>query len=115
VIETFVAHKTPLNMVIELPSLEAIKRFVAGGNGVAFAPGLTVQPELQSGALVKVPVKELQIERTLRLAHRRQASLSHAALGFLEVIRSLASERGAPFQYEEEPAVAHAKSRSGRG
>jgi DNA-binding transcriptional LysR family regulator len=110
VIEAFAAHKTPLNMDVELPSLEAIKRFVAGGNGVALVPGLTVQPELESGLLVKIPVKELQIERTLRLVHRKRANLSPAALGFLEVIRSLAHDRGAPFQFREEPApVARAK------
>jgi DNA-binding transcriptional LysR family regulator len=109
VIETFTAHKTPLNMVIELPSLEAIKRFVAAGNGVAFAPRLTVEPELQSGALVRIPVRDLQIKRTLRLVHRKQANLSHAAIGFLEAVRSLAFDRGAPFQFEPEgPAAARA-------
>jgi DNA-binding transcriptional LysR family regulator len=113
VIEAFAEHKTPLNMDVELPSLEAIKRFVAGGNGVALVPGLTVQPELESGVLVRVPVKELQIERTLRLVHRKHANLSHAALGFLEAVRSLAAERGAPFQFEPEgpPARLRAQGR----
>jgi DNA-binding transcriptional LysR family regulator len=104
VISAFAEHKTTLNMDVELPSLEAIKRFVAGGNGVALVPRLTVEPELESGALVKVPVKELQIERTLRLVHRKQANLSHAAMGFLEAVRSLALDRGAPFQFEPEGA-----------
>ena len=40
VIQTFKRHKTPLQMGVELPSLEAIKRFVAMGNGVAFGPEL---------------------------------------------------------------------------
>jgi hypothetical protein len=53
---------------------------------------------------VKVPVKELQIERTLRLVHRKHANLSHAAMGFLEAVRSLAVNRGAPFQFEPEGA-----------
>jgi DNA-binding transcriptional LysR family regulator len=104
VIEAFAEHKTALNMDVELPSLEAIKRFVAGGNGVAWVPRLSVQPELESGALVKVPVKELQIERALRLVYRKQANLSHAAMGFLEAVRSLSAERGAPFQFEPEDA-----------
>lgn len=112
VIEVFQFHKTPLNMDVELPSLEAIKRFVAGGNGVALVPGLTVQPELASGVLVKIPVKELQIERNLRLVHRRQANLSHAAKAFLEVIRTLASDRGAPFQFREEASSKAAKDSS---
>src|SRR6185437_11075126 len=35
VIETFQRYHAPLNMDIELPTIEAIKRFVAMGNGVA--------------------------------------------------------------------------------
>jgi len=103
VIEAFAEHKTPLNMDVELPSLEAIKRFVAAGNGVALVPGLTVQPELESGVLLKIPVKELQIERTLRLVYRRNANLSHAGTAFLDGIRTMASDRGAPFHFKEEP------------
>ncbi len=41
VIQAFARHKTPLQMGVELPSLEAIKRFVALGNGVALVPQLT--------------------------------------------------------------------------
>ena len=39
-------------MEVELPSLEAIKRFVQLGNGVALVPKLTVENELETGALV---------------------------------------------------------------
>lgn len=102
VIEAFARHKTPLNMGVELPSLEAIKRFVAMGNGVAFVPGLTVQREVQAGELIKIPVTELKFDRQLRLVHRRDSTLSHAAVAFLKVVRSLATERGAPFQYHVE-------------
>lgn len=103
VIETFARHHTPLNMGVELPSLEAIKRFVALGNGVALVPGLTVQPELARGELVQVAVPELKIARRLWLVHRGQASLSHAGLAFLEVVHTLAADRGHPFAYRPEP------------
>jgi DNA-binding transcriptional LysR family regulator len=104
VIETFEKHKTPLNMAVELPSIEAIKRFVAMGNGVALVPGLTVHDELARGELVQVRVPELNIERRLWLVHRRNASLSHAALAFLKVVAKLAAERGTPFGYRIEQA-----------
>jgi DNA-binding transcriptional LysR family regulator len=104
VIETFERYHTPLNMGVELPSLEAIKRFVALGNGVALVPGLTVQPELARGELVQVAVPELQIARPLWLVHRAQASLSHAGLAFLDVVRTLARERGYPFSWSVEHA-----------
>ena len=105
VIDAFKRHKTPLRMGVELPSLEAIKRFVEMGNGVALVPGLTVRTELASGALVRVRVKELQFERTLRLVYRRQASLSHAAIAFLKVVEAYAGAHGDPYSFHEERVV----------
>jgi DNA-binding transcriptional LysR family regulator len=104
VIETFQRYRTPLNMAIELPTIEAIKRFVAMGNGVALVPHLTVAHELESGDLVSIPVDELQVKRVLRLVHRRQVTLSYAARAFLRTVRTLAQERGAPFYYQVERA-----------
>ncbi len=102
VIETFQRYRTPLNMGIDLPTIEAIKRFVAMGNGVALVPHLTVERELETGDLVRVPVDELEMKRVLRLVHRRQATLSYAARGFLRVVRMLAQENGTPFHYQVE-------------
>jgi DNA-binding transcriptional LysR family regulator len=102
VIETFARHQTPLNMGVELPSLEAIKRFVARGNGVALVPGLTVQPELARGELVQVAVPELRIARRLWLAYRERATLSHAGAAFLDTVRAVAADRGHPFAFRTE-------------
>jgi DNA-binding transcriptional LysR family regulator len=102
VVEAFEKHKTPLNMGVELPSLESVKRFVAMGNGVALVPALTVSRELAAGELVQVPVEALRMERHLRLVHRRRANLSHAAAAFLKVVRTLAQERGAPYEFRVE-------------
>jgi DNA-binding transcriptional LysR family regulator len=102
VIDTFKRHKTPLRMGVELPSLEAIKRFVEMGNGVALVPGLTVKTELASGALVRVPVRELRLERRLRLVYRREASLSHAAVDFLRVVEGFAAAHGDPYCFQPE-------------
>ena len=63
VIEAFQRHRTRLHMGIELPTIEAIKRFVAMGNGVALVPHLTVARELETGDLVRVPVDELDVRR----------------------------------------------------
>jgi DNA-binding transcriptional LysR family regulator len=104
VVAAFEKHKTPLNMGMELPSLEAVKRFVAMGNGVALVPGLTVGRELANGELVRVPVEALRFERHLRLVHRKQANLSHAAQAFLKVVRSVSIERGLPYEFRPERA-----------
>ena len=104
VIETFQRYRTPLNMGIELPTIEAIKRFVAMGNGVALVPHLTVARELETRGLVRVPVDELEVRRVLRLAHRRQGTLSYAAKAFLHTLRNMASQKGPPFFYHVERA-----------
>ncbi len=105
VIEAFQRHRTPLHMGIELPTIEAIKRFVAMGNGVALVPHLTVARELETGDLVCVPVDELDVRRVLRLAYRRQATLSYAAKAFLHTLKTLAREQGPPFFYHVERAA----------
>ena len=105
VIETFQRYRTPLNMDIELPTIEAIKRFVSMGNGVALIPNLTVARELETGELVAVTVAELEMKRVLRLVHRRHGTLSYAATAFLRTVRALARRKGPPFYYHvEKPA-----------
>ena len=105
VIEAFQRYRTPLNMAIELPTIEAIKRFVAMGGGVALVPHLAVAQELEKGELVRVTVDELEMKRVLRLVHRRQATLSYAARAFLRTVRSLARNQGPPFYYHVERAA----------
>jgi DNA-binding transcriptional LysR family regulator len=104
VIETFQRYRTPLNMGIELPTIEAIKRFVAMGNGVALVPHITVARELETGELAAVSVAELEMKRVLRLVHRRHGALSYAATAFLHTVRSLAQQKGPPFYYHVEKA-----------
>jgi DNA-binding transcriptional LysR family regulator len=102
VLEAFRRHKTPLNMQVELPTLEAIKRFVAMGNGVALIPGIAVEGEVRRGELVHVPVRELKFERKLRLIHRRNSSLSHAARAFLTIVEAIAGEKKGRYTFEPE-------------
>jgi DNA-binding transcriptional LysR family regulator len=99
-------------MGVELPSLEAIKRFVARGKGVALVPGLTVQPELARGELVQVAVPELKIARRLWLVHRERATLSHAGTAFLEIVRTLAADHGHPFAFRSEQPPIRARRAS---
>ena len=102
VIEAFRRHRTPLRMEVELPSLEAIKRFVQRGNGVALVPRLTVEGELAAKTLVGITVPQLQAERKLRLVERRKAALSHAARAFLQVVEEHAARNGDPFSFSPE-------------
>jgi len=102
VIQAFKRHKTPLHMDIELPTLQAIKRFVAMGNGVALLPEISVENELARGELVRIAVRELRLHRKLRLVYRKPASLSHAARAFLKVAETIALERKGRYRFQRE-------------
>lgn len=102
VIQAFKRHKTPLHMDIELPTLQAIKRFVAMGNGVALVPEISVETELARGELIRIPVRELRLHRKLRLIYRKSASLSHAARAFLKVAEAVALERRGRYRFQRE-------------
>ena len=102
VIQQFKSHKTPLHMDLELPTLQAIKQFVAMGNGVAFVPEISVENEIARGELVRIPVRELQLKRKLRLIYRKGANLSHAARAFLKVAEAVALERKGRYRFQRE-------------
>ena len=89
-------------MNIELPTLQAIKRFVALGNGVALIPEISVEAELRRGELVRIPVRELHLQRKLRLIYRKSASLSHAARAFLKVVETFAHECKGRYRFQTE-------------
>ena len=88
VIKTFEKYRTPLNITMELPTLEAIKRLVESGMGVALIPRLTAQTEIERKQLVGLSVREMRLERKLHLIFRKGATLSHAATAFLRVARA---------------------------
>ena len=93
VIEAFEKHKTRLNIAIELPSLEAIKRLVEMGTGVALVPRLSAEAEIAGGELAALSVTELKLERKLNIIYRRNSELSHAARAFLKMAKDMASRK----------------------
>lgn len=108
-IETFIAHNAPspyremviskfakqnvnLNIAVEMPSLEAIKKLVALGAGIALVPKLTARAEIESGQLVGLSVKEMKFLRELNIIYRRNGVLSHAAKVFLQVVKEMSRQ-----------------------
>lgn len=87
VMETFAQQHTPLNITLELATIETIKRFVQLKIGLAFVPRMCVQEELERGTLTSIAVEDLTYVRTLWVTHRRQMTFSHAATAFLEILR----------------------------
>jgi DNA-binding transcriptional LysR family regulator len=89
VIEAFERHRTGMHIAIEVPSLEAIKKLVQKGAGVALVPRLTSEDEIAAEALSAVRIKELRLERKLNLIYRRNSVLSHAANAFVETAKEM--------------------------
>ncbi len=79
VIELFTRHHTLLNMTVELPTIESIKRFVQMGLGVAIVPRMCVRWEVERGLLKELKIRQLHLPRHLYLIARRGARLSHVA------------------------------------
>jgi DNA-binding transcriptional LysR family regulator len=95
VMETFAQHHTPLNITLELATVETIKRFVQLKIGLAFVPRMCVADELERGSLVSVPVDDLSYVRTLWVTHRRGITFSHAAAAFLAILHDHAKSHAA--------------------
>jgi DNA-binding transcriptional LysR family regulator len=93
VIETFAKQRTPLNISLELATVETIKRFVQKQIGIAFVPRMCVAEELERGTLVSIPVRGLSYQRVLWATHRRGATPSHAAAAFLKLLREHSKHR----------------------
>ena len=88
VIELFARHHTPLNMPIEMPTIESIKRFVQMGMGVAIVPRMCVNWEVERGLLKELKLRQLNMPRHLYIITRRGARLPHAATEFLRLLKS---------------------------
>jgi DNA-binding transcriptional LysR family regulator len=88
VLSKFQEHQVTLNMPVEVPTIEAIRRLVQRNEGVAFLPRMCVDQEIKQGTLFEVGVSELAVERSIRLVYLRDRQLSRAAQAFLELFES---------------------------
>jgi DNA-binding transcriptional LysR family regulator len=88
VLKAFQRAKVMLNMDVEMPTVESIRRMVQRGEGVAFLPHMCVEQEVGQGLLSEVTVPELHVDRHIRLVYPARRALSHAARAFLELVKS---------------------------
>jgi DNA-binding transcriptional LysR family regulator len=86
VLREFQRHKVPLHMDLEMPTIEAIRKMVQRNEGVAFLPRMCVDEEIRQGILHEVKVKDMDVDRKIRLVYPARRVLSHAAQAFLEVV-----------------------------
>ena len=87
VLREFQRHRVPLNMPVEMPTIETIRKLVQNNEGVAFLPRMCVEQEIERRLLREIKVKELHFEREIRLVYPTRRALSHAARAFLELVQ----------------------------
>ena len=102
VLETFQKRRVALQMPVEMPTIDAIKRFVAAGHGVALLPAIAVEGEVVRGDLVRLRVAELAFERPVRIVWRKRGSLSQAATAFLDVAEKHAAKARSAYAFVRE-------------
>ena len=102
VVETFRRRRVTLQMPVEMPTIDAIKKFVAIGNGVALLPAVAVESELARGELIRVLVPALAFERPVRLVYRGGGSLSQSAKAFLAVAEAHAAKHRGRFAFQKD-------------
>jgi DNA-binding transcriptional LysR family regulator len=86
VIREFQRAKVPLRMDLEVPTVEAIRKMVQRNQGVAFLPRMVVEEEVRQGIVCEVRVKEMNVDRPIRLAYPARRAVSHAAQAFLDLV-----------------------------
>jgi DNA-binding transcriptional LysR family regulator len=86
VLREFRDHKVPLRMDVEMPTIETIRKLVERNMGVAFLPRMCVELEIERKRLCEIRVREMHVERKIRLIYPTRRALSHAARAFLEVV-----------------------------
>jgi len=72
---------------MELDNMEATKKMVQGGLGVAILPQVAVAQELKRGELCEIKIKKFTMpKREIALIYRRGRPLSRPARAFIELI-----------------------------
>lgn len=88
IMQLFDQHGAHCKVAAELWSFENVKHFVQEDVGLAIVPRITVMQELRDGALVQIPLPELDIPRRALMIYRDHGYLSEAAREWIEVVSS---------------------------
>jgi len=84
------AQCVDVKIALEFDNIETIKRAVEAGAGVSLLPEPTIDREIASGTLVKVPLAGAPLVRPLGIIHRRDRELSETARRFVALLQSRA-------------------------
>jgi DNA-binding transcriptional LysR family regulator len=91
VVQTFARYRTPLQIPVEMPTIESIKRFVEMKKGMAIVPHMCVEREIARGQLGELRIREMRITRRLYLVYRGDRALTAAAQALVDIVRGKTS------------------------
>ena len=78
------------NVAMELDSLEATKRMVEEGLGIALVPLVTIERELEAGTLVRIDLEDAEpIKRPISLIHRRHRKRPRTVQVFIDTMAKI--------------------------
>lgn len=86
VLRSFRDRGVRLNMEVEMPTVETIRRMVERNVGVAFLPRMCVEQEIAEGRLITVKVPEIDVERKIYLVQPARRGVSYAGEAFLKLV-----------------------------
>lgn len=89
----FAVEKLPLQVAMEMSSVELLKRFAELGFGVAIVPRFAVSRELQSGTLHVLRLERFGVSRSVGALTPRAFAATRAALAFLALARNHSKPR----------------------
>jgi DNA-binding transcriptional LysR family regulator len=81
-------HGVEVKVTLTFDNIEAVKRAVEIGSGVAILPRPTLEHELQAKTLVAVPFSTEKFARPLGLVYRRGRRLYPNARAFIELLQN---------------------------
>ncbi|HKY28565.1 MAG TPA: selenium metabolism-associated LysR family transcriptional regulator [Pyrinomonadaceae bacterium] len=76
-----------LQTVMEMENPESLKKAVQSGLGIAFISKFAVESELKAKTLVTPRIPGFKISRDLKIVHRKDKHLSHAARTFIDMAK----------------------------
>ena len=96
-------NRVDVNVTHEFDNVEMIKRDIEGGSGVGILPEPTLENEIASGTLAKVPLADKTMMRPLGIIHRSDCVLNQVAKRFINLL--CADDEFAKYEETEEVAA----------
>ncbi|MCB0309466.1 MAG: LysR family transcriptional regulator [Bdellovibrionales bacterium] len=89
IFQVFAKENIPLNISVELPTIESVKKFVQMKQALALVPRMCIRSELERKELIEVKVPEIEtMHKSLRAVYLKGQGASFAAKAFINLLKT---------------------------